>query len=131
MSDINPIYKNKGLMRLVKAIGFSYQGFKFAFKNEAAFRQEFLLFALLTPLALWLDLSSVEKLLLILALVSVMVVELLNSAIEAVVDRIGYEKNPLAGAAKDMASLAVLISLIAAAAIWAVLLIPYIYQHAL
>jgi diacylglycerol kinase (ATP) len=127
--EIQNTYKNKGLMRLVKAIGYSFQGLKFALKNEAAFRQEFIAFLLLAPLALWLDIQSTEKLFLILALVSVMVIELLNSAIEAVVDRISYEHNPLAGAAKDMGSLAVMISLIACIAIWLVILLPHFYRQ--
>lgn len=108
----------KGLKRLVNACIFSMAGFKAAWKHEEAFRQEVLLFVVATPLALWLGQTVVEKLLLVGSIVLVMLVELLNSAVEAVVDRIGLERHELSGRAKDIGSAAVLLSLIWAAIVW-------------
>ena len=107
-----------GLKRLLNASRYSAQGIKQAFNGEAAFREEVYVAAILLPLTLWLDVSSVERVLLIATVVLVLIIELINSAIEAVVDRIGAEKHPLSGQAKDMGSAAVLFSLLLAVVTW-------------
>lgn len=108
----------KGVKRIFNAFFFSMQGFKAIWQHEAAFRQELLLFLVVTPLAIWLGENNIEKLLLIGSLLLVLLVELLNSAIEAVVDRVGYEHHELSGRAKDIGSAAVLLALIWAAITW-------------
>jgi len=114
--------QNTGLRRLVRAAGFSWQGLRAAARHEAAFRQELLASLVLVPLALWLGEGAVEKALLLASWLLVPLVELLNSAIEAVVDRIGGEPHALSGRAKDMGSAAVLLALLNAAAVWGILL---------
>jgi len=109
---------NTGITRIVKAGGYSIKGLKAAFVHEAAFRQELLLAIIFIPLAFFVASGPVERILLIALTVLVLVVELLNSAIEAVVDRVGLEHNELAGRAKDMGSAAVLISLFLWAYAW-------------
>jgi len=113
----------KGLKRLINACYFSVAGFKATWTHEEAFRQEILLFAIATPLAIWLGENSIEKLLLIGSIVLVMLVELLNSAVEAVVDRVGLEHHELSGRAKDIGSAAVMMSLAWAAVTWALILL--------
>lgn len=108
----------QGIVRVIKAAKYSYQGLMAAVKNEAAFREELILSVILMPVALWVDVSQVERILMIGSLALVLVVELLNSAVEAVVDRIGSEHHELAGRAKDMGSAAVLICLMLAFYIW-------------
>ncbi|MCW8995237.1 MAG: diacylglycerol kinase [Psychromonas sp.] len=110
--------KNSGLKRIILATGYSLKGLKSTFKHEAAFRQELLLAAVLIPVACYLDVSQIERLLLIAPIFLVMITEIINSAIEAVVDRIGSEHHELAGRAKDMGSAAVLVALILTAYIW-------------
>lgn len=107
-----------GMRRIVHASRYSWQGLKAAWQHEAAFRQELLLALLLTPLAFVAGTTPVQQLLLLVLTWQVLVVELLNSAIEAVVDRIDPEHHPLAGRAKDMGSAAVLVSLMLAALGW-------------
>jgi diacylglycerol kinase (ATP) len=111
-------YKNTGLRRIVLATGYSLAGFAAAIRHEAAFRQELLLTCVLIPLAFWLNVSALERLLMIAVVFLVLIVELLNSAIEAVVDRIGSEHHELSGRAKDLGSAAVLASLILVAFVW-------------
>ena len=113
----------KGFKRLINACIFSVAGFRATWKHEEAFRQEVILFLLTTPLAIWLGHSTVEKLLLIGSIVLVMLVELLNSAVEAVVDRVGFEHHELSGRAKDIGSAAVMMSLAWATTTWALILI--------
>ncbi len=113
---------NKGLKRLVNAVVFSWQGVKAAYKHEEAFRQEVLLLAVAIPLALWLGDTGLEKGLMISSVLLILIVEILNSAIEAVVDRFGGETHELSGRAKDMGSAAVTLALINAAVIWLFLL---------
>ncbi len=108
----------KGLGRLFRAFGWSRAGLREAFVHEAAFRQELLLCAVLLPLALYFGQSGVEKGLLAGSVLLVLVVELLNSAVEATVDRIGPEEHELARRAKDMGSAAVFVSLLLLAAVW-------------
>lgn len=114
-----------GIKRIIKATGYSWQGILYAWKNEAAFRQETLLFIVATIIALASDTSSVEKVLLILSVGFVIIVEILNSALEAVVDRFGKEFHDLSKAAKDMGSAAVLLSLGLAAITWAIIFFPW------
>lgn len=108
----------QGLKRILKASRYSYQGIGAAFKNEAAFREEIILACVLIPLAVWLDVSQLERVMMIATVLLVMVVELLNSAIEAVVDRIGPEHHELAGRAKDMGSAAVFITMLLCGYVW-------------
>lgn len=110
--------KYTGVKRIVKATGYSLKGLSYAFRNEAAFRQEAIAAFILIPLALWLNVTHIERILLIMAVVLVLVVELLNTGIEAVVDRIGVEYHMLAGAAKDVGSAAVFLSLLFCVFVW-------------
>jgi len=107
-----------GISRIIAAAAYSWKGLCAAFKNEAAFRQELLLLLILTPVALWLGDGGIEYALLIGGLFLVLMVELINSAIEAVVDRIGSEQHELSGRAKDIGSAAVFVALVNAALIW-------------
>ena len=106
------------LRRVWRAAGYSWNGLKAALKSEAAFRQEAALFVVLAPLGLWLGDDGVERSLLVGSLVLVLIVELLNSAIETVVNRIGRDRHALSGQAKDIASAAVFISLLLAVFVW-------------
>lgn len=110
--------KNTGLKRVVMAGVYSFKGLKAAFANEAAFRQELILALIFVPVAFFIDVSGVERALLISATVLVLIIELLNSAVEAVVDRIGIEKHELSGRAKDLGSAAVLLSLLLWVYVW-------------
>jgi len=114
--------KNLGLKRLVNAFVFSMQGLKATYRGEEAFRQEVAVLLLAIPLALWLGETAVEISLLIGSVLLVLVVELLNSAIEAVVDRFGGEIHELSGRAKDMGSAAVLLISVNAAIVWLLIL---------
>ena len=114
---------HKGWRRLLNAAGYSWAGLKAAWRNEEAFRQEGLLCASLVPVALWLGDNAVERALLIGSLLLVMMVELLNSAIEAAIDRIGPERHELSGRAKDIGSSAVMLSLVWAAVTWTYILL--------
>lgn len=109
---------DKGLARIWRATGYTWAGLKAAWRHEAAFRQEVALVAFLTPAAIWLGRSPVEQALLIGVALMVLVVELLNSAIEAAIDRIGHDAHDLSGIAKDMGSAAVFVSLCIVALVW-------------
>ena len=100
-----------GITRIINAAGYSWLGFKAAYKNEAAFRQEFWLAVLLIPVGIYFGETLVEKAILVCSIIFVLVVELLNSAIETVVDRIGDEPDELSGRAKDMGSTAVFLAI--------------------
>jgi diacylglycerol kinase (ATP) len=113
----------KGVKRLINACLFSTAGFKATWEHEEAFRQEVLLFVVTTPLAIWLGQTAIEKILLIGTMVLVLLVELLNSAIETIVDRVGFEHHELSGRAKDIGSAAVMMSLVWAAITWALILL--------
>jgi diacylglycerol kinase (ATP) len=115
-------YSEKGLKRLSNAVLFSAAGFKAAWKHEEAFRQEVVLFLASVPLAIWLGESTVETALLIASVMLIMIVELINSAIEAVVDRVGTEHHELAGRAKDIASAAVMLTVLLAVVVWVCIL---------
>ena len=113
---------NKGIIRIIKASAYSWQGLCAAWRYEAAFRQEVWLAVVMIPLGLYLGGNAVEKALLIGSVLLILVVELLNSAIEAVVDRFGGEQHELSGRAKDMASAAVALALALMAVVWALVL---------
>ena len=107
-----------GLKRIINAFGYSMKGLRAAFKHESAFRQETALLIILLPAAFMLGRNIVDYSILIGSLLRVLIVELLNSAVETVVDRIGDEHHELAGRAKDMGSAAVFISLVNVVVIW-------------
>jgi diacylglycerol kinase (ATP) len=116
-------YKGKtGLKRLVNAFGYSLAGFRAAYKHEDAFRQEVLLAVILIPLAFILPGSLIGKALMIGSVLLVIIVELINSGIEATVDRISLDSHDLAKRAKDIGSAAVLVSLINVVVVWALVL---------
>ena len=108
----------QGVTRIIKAAGYSAKGFRAAWKYESAFRQEVVLTATLIPLAFLLGRNPVEVGLLIASLLLVVIVELLNSGIEAVVDRFGDEPHQLSGRAKDLGSAAVFVALILTLVLW-------------
>ena len=117
-------YKGKtGLRRLINAFGYSIAGTLAAFKHEDAFRQEVVLAVVLTPVALYFSATAIDQALMISSLLFIIVVELLNSSIEATVDRISVKHHKLAKRAKDIGSAAVFFSLINAAVIWFLLLV--------
>jgi diacylglycerol kinase (ATP) len=114
----NPHKGRTGLDRIVHAAGHSIAGLAAAYRFESAFRQEVWLAAALLPAAFWLGRSPLEVLLLVASVLLVLIVELLNSGIEAVVDRVGLELHDLSKRAKDLASAAVLLALLLCAATW-------------
>jgi diacylglycerol kinase (ATP) len=114
----------KGWRRILGAFGYSIQGFKACYELEEAFRQEVWALIPLMPLGLWLGATPIEKAMLTGSLLIVPIVELLNSAIEANVDRVGLERHELSGRAKDIASAAVFLSIAFATLIWGLILIP-------
>ena len=109
--------------RLFRAIRYSFNGLREAFVGEAAFRQEVLIVLILLPVAIWMGDNNVERALMIGSLLVVLIVELLNTAIETTVDRIGTGLNDLSRSAKDIGSAAVLLSLILALVVWALILL--------
>ncbi|KAF0857181.1 diacylglycerol kinase [Pantoea dispersa] len=111
-----------GFLRIIKAAGYSWQGLRAAWQHEAAFRQEAIAALVAVAIACWLDVDAITRVLLIGSVVLIVIVEILNSAIEAVVDRIGQERHPLAGRAKDMGSAAVLLAILLALFVWIALL---------
>jgi diacylglycerol kinase (ATP) len=121
----NPHKGRTGLDRIRHAAGYSWAGLKAAYTGESAFRQETWLLIIGTPLAFWLGNDWVQVALLLGSLLVVLIVELLNSAIEAVVDRVSFEMHHLSKRAKDIASAAVMLALLLAAGIWA----AAVWQH--
>jgi diacylglycerol kinase (ATP) len=117
--------KRTGLKRIVLACGASWRGILGALRDEAAFRQELALAAVVIPLGLWLGRTAVERALLVAPVINLLTVELINTAIEAVVDRIGLERNALAGLAKDLASAAVFMSFVLLGAVWLIVLLGH------
>ena len=115
--------KPRGLTRVLRALGASLRGLAGAFREEAAFRQELAFAALVIPLGLWLGHGGIERALLIGPMLLILIVELLNSAIEATVDRIGFERHALAGLAKDIGSAAVLMSFVLLTTVWLLVLL--------
>jgi diacylglycerol kinase (ATP) len=112
-----------GMARLKRAITCSYAGISVAWKNEEAFRQELMLSAVLIPLACWLGGNGVERALLVGSLLLVLIVELLNTAVEVVVNRISTDRHELSGLAKDLGSAAVSMSLVHAGIVWLLVLL--------
>ena len=110
------------LPRVIRAAGYSVAGLKAALRNETAFRQEMVLFAIFTPLGFWLGRDGVERSLLVGSLLLVLIVELLNSAVETAVNRIGDEPHALSGRAKDLGSAAVFVALLLVVMVWALVL---------
>ena len=115
--------KPTGLTRLFRAFGNSMKGFVGVYRHEAAFRQELLLAVILAPLGAWLGHNGIERALLIGSVLLVLLVEILNSAVEAVVDRIGLERHELSGLAKDLGSAAVFLALTLVAVTWGLVLL--------
>jgi diacylglycerol kinase (ATP) len=122
MNDVGERLKPTGIMRLFRALRVSSQGFAGAFREEAAFRQELALAVVVIPLGLWLGRNSVERVLLVAPMFIVLIVELVNSAIETTIDRIGLERHKLSGLAKDIGSAAVFTSLVLLAVVWILVL---------
>src|SRR4029450_10200383 len=122
MNDVGERFKPTGFTRLFKAFRVSGLGLAGAYREEAAFRQELALAVVVIPPGLWLGRNGIERALLIAPMFIVLVVELVNSAIEATVDRIGLERHTLSGLAKDIGSAAVLSSLLLLAVIWILVL---------
>lgn len=118
--------KATGVTRIIKATGYSLKGLKQAWQHEAAFRQELMLLVAAVLVACWLPVSLLERLLLIGVVVVVVLMELVNSAIEAVVDRVGTEHHELSGRAKDIGSAAVFVALVFAAVVWVSILWPLV-----
>ena len=121
--DESPFKGRTGLRRVWNAIGYSLHGFMSAYRHEEAFRQEVLLAVVLIPIALVLDVSGVGKGLMVASVLLVLIVELLNSAIEAAVDRISLDRHRLAKRAKDIGSAAVFLSLLNVAVVWGLVLV--------
>lgn len=116
-------YKPRGLTRILRALASSAHGLKGAYREEAAFRQELAFAVVVIPLGLWLGRGALERVALVAPVFVILIVELLNSAIEATVDRIGLERHALAGLAKDIGSAAVLMSFVLLGVVWLILLV--------
>jgi diacylglycerol kinase (ATP) len=114
------------IRRLIKALGYSYAGFRHAALNDAAIRDGLIALAILVPVSILLPISDMEHLLLVLSMMLVVLVEFVNSAIEATVDRISLERHSLAGRAKDLASAAVLIAVLMSGLCWVVIAGPVV-----
>ncbi|KRI81607.1 diacylglycerol kinase [Acinetobacter pittii] len=123
MNSYSPYKGKSGLKRILNATGYSISGFKAAYKNEAAFRQIVLINIILIPISFFLDVSRSEHVLLIIVCLFAMIVELFNSAIEAVVDRVSLEKHQLSKNAKDMGSAAQFVALSIIAITWLIILL--------
>ncbi|MBO7913646.1 diacylglycerol kinase [Vibrio splendidus] len=123
MSEYHSKPGNSGIKRIIKATGYSIKGVKSAFQSEAAIRQELALCLIFIPIAFCLDISKLETLALVGTLVFIFILELINSAIEAVVDRIGPEHHELSGKAKDIGSAAVMVAILFAIFTWLLVLV--------
>lgn len=118
------VVKRTGIMRIIFTLKHSFNGLKWMLKNEAAFQQELILFIPLTVLAFYLDISAVQSVCLILSMMFVLFAEMVNTAIEAVVDRVGLEYHTLSGVAKNVGSAVVTLSMIMSAMVWGVIVSP-------
>ncbi len=116
-----------GLTRIIKAAGYSWKGIRAAWTHEAAFRQEGIMALFAIILACWLNVDAITRVLLIGSVVLVIIIEILNSALEAIVDRVGTDYHELSGRAKDMGSAAVLMAIILALFTWGCLLWSHFY----
>jgi len=119
----SPFKGKTGFKRLINAVGYSIEGFKAAFHHEDAFRQEIFFTLILIPLALYLESHATSRALMIGSLFLVLIVELLNSAVEAVVDRVSIERHALAKRAKDIGSAAVFVAIANVIVVWALILL--------
>ncbi|MBT0961030.1 diacylglycerol kinase [Denitromonas iodatirespirans] len=119
----SPFKGKTGLRRLINAFGYSMNGLATAFRVEDAFRQEVLLAAVLIPLALWFEVSALERALMIGSVLLILIVELLNSAVEATVDRVSLDSHQLAKRAKDIGSAAVFVALVNGVVVWGLILV--------
>jgi diacylglycerol kinase (ATP) len=126
--DQNPHKGNRGLARAWHAAKNSWCGLVYAFQEESAFRQELTLFVVLAPIACILPVSYLEKSLLIASLIMVLVVELLNSSVEAAIDRISFEHHDLSKRAKDFGSAAVMLALLIAVLMWLAICLPIVLK---
>jgi diacylglycerol kinase (ATP) len=115
-------HKPTGITRLLRAFGYSFQGFRHTWREEAAFRQEVALALIVVPAGLYFGRSGIERAMLVSPMLLILVVEILNSAVEAVVDRSGTERHHLAGMAKDMGSAAVMLSFVLLGTVWLLIL---------
>jgi diacylglycerol kinase (ATP) len=118
----NPHKGNKGITRAFRAAINSWNGLIYAYKEESAFRQELALSLILIPLAIYLPVTPIEKILLIASVILVLIIELLNSSVEAAIDRISFEVHDLSKRAKDFGSAAVMLALLLCALTWAIVL---------
>lgn len=126
----SPHKGQRGLRRLFNAFLYSLSGLRLAFRHESAFRQEIALAAVLLPLACVLPVEPVERVMLIVPVLMLLIVELLNSSVEAAIDRIGFDSHRLSKRAKDLGSAAVLLALIVLTIVWALLAIPALMRVA-
>lgn len=117
-------------MRLIRAFGFAFEGLCATFRSEPAFRMECLAAAVLVPVAVYLPVSGMERVALISSVLLVLMVELLNTAVEAAVNRVSEERHPLAKKAKDAGGAAVFVSLVNAAAVWLGIILPLLFPAA-
>ncbi|NLX19092.1 MAG: diacylglycerol kinase [Desulfobulbus sp.] len=115
-------YNGTGIVRLRRALHCSYVGLTTAYRNEEAFRQELLVCLILIPVACWLGHTNTERALLVGSLLILLIIEILNSAVEAVVDRIGPERHELSGLAKDLGSAAVFLAIVLIVVVWSLIL---------
>ena len=118
----NPHKGNKGIIRAFRAAINSWNGLIYAYKEESAFRQELALSLILIPLAIYLPVTPIEKILLIASVILVLIIELLNSSVEAAIDRISFEVHDLSKRAKDFGSAAVMLALLLCALTWTIIL---------
>ncbi|TYK67264.1 diacylglycerol kinase [Colwellia echini] len=121
--NINNKKQPCGIKRIYLASLNSLSAFKWLYKNEASFRQELLLLLIAVPITFLFNISVLEQVILILAIIFIIFTEVINTAIEAVVDRVGLEIHPLSGLAKDLGSAAVLLSMVIAISLWLVILL--------
>lgn len=124
MDGESPFKGKTGMQRVINATRYSLEGLAAAARHEDAFRQELILAAVLVPLGLWVGADGVERALLVGSVLMVLVVELLNSAVEATVDRVSLEDHQLAKRAKDIGSAAVMMSLVTVGVVWLLVLLP-------
>jgi diacylglycerol kinase (ATP) len=124
MDGESPFKGKTGVQRVINATRYSFEGLAAAARHEDAFRQELILAAVLVPLGLWAGNDGVERALLVGSVLMVLVVELINSAVEATVDRVSLEDHRLAKRAKDLGSAAVMVSLATVGAVWLLVLVP-------
>jgi diacylglycerol kinase (ATP) len=118
----NPHKGNKGIVRAFRAAVNSWNGLIYAYKEESAFRQELALSLILIPLAIYLPVTPIEKILLIASVILVLIIELLNSSVEAAIDRISFEVHDLSKRAKDFGSAAVMLALLLCGLTWVIIL---------